>query len=56
MGKFVYLHSDGQVGAILGDLIEIGLDVYNPLGPAHSVMADVPVENMVAMIETVQEQ
>ena len=113
VGKFVYLHSDGQVDAILGDLIEIGLDVYNPfqpeirdvykvkreygdrlcfhggigvqdllphgtpqqvkeevrhlieevgadggyiLGPAHSVMADVPVENMVAMIETAQEQ
>jgi uroporphyrinogen decarboxylase len=112
-GKFVYLHSDGQVDAIFDDLIEIGLDVYNPfqpeirdvyevkrkygdrlcfyggigvqdllpsgtprqakaevrrliqevgadggyvLGPAHSVMADVPVENMVAMIEAVQEQ
>jgi uroporphyrinogen decarboxylase len=32
-GKFVYLHSDGQVDAIFEDLIEIGLDVYNPLQP-----------------------
>ena len=112
-GKFVYLHSDGQVDAIFEDLIEIGLDMYNPfqpeirdvyevkrkygdrlcfhggigvqsllpsgtplqvradvrrmiqevgadggyiLGPAHSIMADIPVENMVALIETVQEQ
>jgi uroporphyrinogen decarboxylase len=112
-GKFVYMHSDGQVDAILTDLIEIGLDIYNPfqpeirdvyemkkkygdrlcfhggigvqemlphgtpervraevrrliekvgenggyiLGPAHDVMADVPVENMVAMLEVVKEQ
>jgi uroporphyrinogen decarboxylase len=32
-GKFVFLHSDGDVSAILEDLIEIGLDVYNPLQP-----------------------
>lgn len=112
-GKFVYMHSDGQVDAIFEDLIEIGLDIYNPfqpeirdvyetkrkygdrlcfhggigiqellpagtprqvktevrrmiqevgaaggyvLGSAHAVMADVPVENMVALIEAVQEQ
>jgi len=112
-GKFVFLHSDGQVDAIFEDLIEIGLDVYNPLQPeirdvfevkrryggrlcfyggigiqdllpsgtpqqvkaevrrmieelgrdggyilgaAHSVMADVPVENLVALVETVREQ
>jgi uroporphyrinogen decarboxylase len=112
-GKYVYLHSDGQVTAIFEDLIEIGLDVYNPfqpeimdvyeikkrygdrlcffggigvqgllphgtprqvkakvrhmiqevgvgggyiLAPSHSVMADIPVENIVALIETVQEQ
>ena len=111
--KYVYLHSDGQVDAIFEDLIEIGLDIYNPfqpeirnvyavkrrygdrlcfyggigiqellprgtpqqvkaevrrlidevgvgggyiLGPAHSVMADVPVENVVAMIDTVKGQ
>jgi uroporphyrinogen decarboxylase len=112
-GKFVFLHSDGQVDAIFEDLIEIGLDVYNPLQPeirdvyevkrqygdrlcfyggigiqdllpsgtpqqikaeirrmieemgrdggyilgaAHSVMADVPVENLVALIEAIREQ
>jgi uroporphyrinogen decarboxylase len=32
-GKFVFLHSDGDVSAIFEDLIEIGLDVYNPLQP-----------------------
>ena len=112
-GKFVYLHSDGQVDAIFEDLIEIGLDVYNPLqpeirdvgaikrqfgdhlsfyggigiqdllphgtpeqvraevrrlieeidagggyilGPSHAIMADAPVENLVALIEAVREQ
>jgi uroporphyrinogen decarboxylase len=112
-GKFVYLHSDGQIDAIFEDLIEIGLDIYNPLqpeirdiyaikrrygdrlcfhggvgiqellphgtprqvkaevrrlinemgadggyilGPSHAVMADAPTENIVALIETVQDQ
>jgi len=112
-GKAVCLHSDGQVDAIFPDLIEIGLDIYNPfqpeirdvyqvkraygdhlcfyggigiqsllphatadevraetrrmidevgagggyiLGPSHAVMADTPVENLVALIETVKEQ
>jgi len=106
-GKFVYMHSDGQIDAIFEDFIEIGLDIYNPdvyevkreygdrlsfhggigiqellpygtprqvkaevrrliteigtdggfiLAPAHAVMADAPVENMVALIEAVQEQ
>lgn len=112
-GKFVHLHSDGDVTAIFEDLIEIGLDVYNPfqpeimdvyemkgkvgdrlcfhggigiqkllpfgtsqevkaeaqrmirevgagggyiLAPAHSVLADTPVENVVALIEAVWEQ
>lgn len=32
-GKFVFLHSDGNLTAIFDDLIEIGLDVYNPLQP-----------------------
>ncbi|MGQ9684341.1 MAG: uroporphyrinogen decarboxylase family protein [Anaerolineae bacterium] len=32
-GKFVHIHSDGDVTAIFPDLIEIGLDVYNPLQP-----------------------
>jgi uroporphyrinogen decarboxylase len=31
--KFVHIHSDGDVSAIFGDLIEIGLDVYNPFQP-----------------------
>jgi uroporphyrinogen decarboxylase len=32
-GRFVCMHSDGQVDAIFEDLIEIGLDMYNPLQP-----------------------
>lgn len=32
-GKFVHIHSDGDVTAIFPDLIEIGLDVYNPFQP-----------------------
>ena len=32
-GKFVHLHSDGDVSAIFEDLIEIRLDVYNPFQP-----------------------
>lgn len=32
-GKFVFLHSDGNLSTIFDDLIEIGLDVYNPLQP-----------------------
>lgn len=114
-GKFVHLHSDGDVSIVFDDLVEIGLDVYNPLQPeimdvyemkkkyggqlcfhggiggqsvlllgtpeqvrdnvwqmikeigagggyilaqAHpdGILADVPVENIVALIETVQEQ
>jgi len=114
-GKFVCLHSDGQVTAVFDDLIEIGLDIYNPLQPeimdvfevkrkwgdrlsfwggvglqeallkespaevrretrrlleelgagggyilaqAHpdGILADVPVENVVALIETVKGQ
>ena len=111
--KFTHLHSDGDVSAIFEDLIEIGLDVYNPfqpeimdvyemkhqygdrlcfhggigiqellpfgtpqqvkaeaqrmireigagggyiLAPSHSILADTPVENIVALIEAVQEQ
>jgi len=112
-GKAVYLHSDGHVDAIFPDLIEIGMDIYNPfqpeirdvyevkriygdrlcfhggvgiqdllphagpdevrrevqrligkigsgggyiVGPSHAVMADAPVENLVALIETVKGQ
>ncbi len=32
-GRFVHIHSDGDVSAIFEDLIEIGLDVYNPFQP-----------------------
>jgi uroporphyrinogen decarboxylase len=113
VGKFVHLHSDGDVSAIFEDLIDIGLDVYNPfqpeimdvyemkrkygdllcfhggigiqkllpfgspqqvraetgcmiqevgagggyiLAPSHSVLADTPMENLVALIEAVWEQ
>jgi uroporphyrinogen decarboxylase len=112
-GKATLLHSDGQVDEVFEDLIEIGLDVYNPfqpeimdvyglkvaygerlcflggigvqellphgtpqqvkaearrmiqevgagggyiLSPAHAVMADIPAENVAALIEAVQEQ
>jgi uroporphyrinogen decarboxylase len=114
-GKSVFLHSDGNLSLIFEDLIEIGLDVYNPLQPeivdiyevnkkygdrlcfwggvglrdtlflpspravceqvqwmideigadgglilaqAHpdGILADVPVENIVALIETVKGQ
>ena len=34
----------------------VGRDGGYILGAAHSVMADVPVENLVALIEAVQEQ
>lgn len=112
-GKFTYLHSDGNITAILEDLIEIGLDVYNPfqpeimdvykskqmfekrlsfhggigvqstlpfgspedvrrnvhrmieevglnggyiLGSSHAILADTPVTNIMALVETVQNQ
>jgi uroporphyrinogen decarboxylase len=112
-GKSTYIHSDGNVTAIFPDLIEIGLDVYNPfqpeimdvyevkkrfgdrlsfhggigvqkllpfgspeeveetaqrmivevgagggyiLGPSHSILADSPIENVVALIETAKNQ
>jgi len=112
-GKFVHLHSDGDVSAIFEDLIDIELDVYNPfqpeimdvyemkrkhgerlcfhggigvqkllpfgsphqvrvetgrmiqevgvgggyiLAPSHSVLADTPMENLVALIEAVWQQ
>jgi uroporphyrinogen decarboxylase len=40
-GKFVFLHSDGDVSAIFEDLIEIGLDVYNPLQPEIFDMSEI---------------
>jgi len=112
-GKFVHIHSDGDVSAIFDDLIEIGLDVYNPfqpeimdvyalkrrygdrlsfhggvgiqdllphgtpqqvraearrllrevgagggyiLSPSHAVLTDTPPQNLMALVETVQEQ
>jgi len=32
-GKFVHIHSDGDISAVFEDLVEIGLDVYNPFQP-----------------------
>jgi uroporphyrinogen decarboxylase len=32
-GKFVYLHSCGKVQTILDDLVEIGLNIFNPFQP-----------------------
>lgn len=111
-GKYVFIHSCGDVDELFDDLIAIGLDCFNPFqpevmdvyalmqqyrgrlafygglstqrtlpygtvedvrqetqhlleagaaggyifAPAHAVEGDVPVENMVAMIETVKSQ
>jgi len=32
-GKFVFIHSCGKVDEVFPDLIEIGLDVFNPFQP-----------------------
>ena len=111
-GKAVYIHSCGDVDELFDDLVEIGLNCFNPfqpevmdvdavlqqyrgrlafhgglstqrilpygtpdevraetkrlidlgsegsyvLAPAHAVEGDVPLENMLAFIETVQQQ
>jgi len=112
-GKFVSIHSCGDITQVLGDLVELGLDIFNPFqpevmdveavkrefgkhltfyggvstqktlpygtpedvraevrrrietigkrggyicSPAHGIPGDVPVENMVALIETLQKQ
>ena len=112
-GKFVSIHSCGDISAVLGDLIDVGLDMFNPFqpevmdveqvkreygkhltfhggistqqtlpygtrddvraevrhriatigagggyvcAPAHDIPGDVPVENMLALIETLQDQ
>ncbi|MCO6449523.1 MAG: hypothetical protein J5I90_01930 [Caldilineales bacterium] len=33
-GVYVGLHSDGRIGPLFPELIEIGLDIFNPLEPA----------------------
>ena len=112
-GKVAMIHSDGDLRAIIPDLVDIGLDIYNPLqpdvmdpyevkrlygdrlsfhggvsvqqflpfataeevrrevrrmlvqlgagggfiiAPTHSILEDVPVENLAALLETVAEQ
>ncbi len=111
-GRFVVIHSCGDVDELLDDLVEIGLNCFNPFqpevmdvralmqhyrgrlafhgglstqrtlpygsaadvrreaesllelgreggyifGPAHDVEGDVPVENMLAFLETIQRQ
>ena len=32
-GAFVYFHSDGNITPIVGDLVEIGIDILNPVQP-----------------------
>ncbi|MCW3992341.1 MAG: hypothetical protein NWE79_06510 [Candidatus Bathyarchaeota archaeon] len=32
-GRFVYFHSDGNITPIVGDLVEIGVDILNPVQP-----------------------
>jgi uroporphyrinogen decarboxylase len=32
-GKLVYFHSDGNITPIVGDLVEIGIDILNPVQP-----------------------
>ncbi|NLT42031.1 MAG: uroporphyrinogen decarboxylase [Anaerolineae bacterium] len=112
-GKRVFIHSCGDVREVFGDLIEAGLDVFNPfqpevmdvyevkrlhgdrlaflggmsiqrvmpfgtadevrqeartlmerigagggyiLSPSHDIPKDVPVENIIALVETVRDQ
>jgi uroporphyrinogen decarboxylase len=111
-GRFVVIHSCGDVDELLDDLVEIGLNCFNPFqpevmdvrslmqryqgrlafhgglstqrtlpygsaadvrretesllelgrdggyifGPAHDVEGDVPLENMLAFLETIQRQ
>lgn len=39
-GKFVMIHSCGDIQEIIGDLVEIGLDIYNPSQPeANDLLA-----------------
>lgn len=40
-GKFVYLHSCGKVQTILDDLVEIGLNIFNPFQPEVMDVFDV---------------
>jgi uroporphyrinogen decarboxylase len=32
-GGFVFFHSDGNITPIVGDLVEIGIDILNPVQP-----------------------
>jgi uroporphyrinogen decarboxylase len=43
-GKFVFLHSCGNVRGLLPDLIECGVDVLNPFQPEVMDLADVKRE------------
>jgi uroporphyrinogen decarboxylase len=46
-----------QVKAEVRRMIEeVGRDGGYVLGAAHSIMADIPVENLVALVEAVREQ
>jgi uroporphyrinogen decarboxylase len=33
MGKYVYIHTCGDIVGILPDIIEVGVDIYDPFQP-----------------------
>jgi hypothetical protein len=70
-GKDVWLHSCGCIDALIPRLIEMRLDVLNPVqpegmdisagggcifSPAQSIQDDVPVENIQALLEVARER
>lgn len=40
-GKLVYFHSDGNITPIVGDLVETGVDILNPLQPECNDQLDI---------------
>lgn len=46
MGLTTFYHSCGSIVPVIDDLIEMGVDILDPIQP------DTPVENIVALYET----